>query len=340
MNEAKVTVVLPTRNRADCLTETLGSYLSQNGVGEIIVVDDGGSDHTQQCLNEIRKHAAKPLIYLRHAKRRGAAEAKNTGVTNARYPLTLFGEDDVFLAPDYVQCLRRKLVELDADIIAGQIIYMWGNETQAASLARWQRELQGDKPVVDKTWLRFNFDVRVDTDVSVPFVHAIVLTKTALAQTVGFRGVYPVNGFREETDYQLSVLKRGGSVYLTPATQCYHMALARGAHGGQRDVSWGWYEFWAFVNNWTFLCRHWTTLRRFCGSIDNPFVMQWRFLRGRWKTDIQHRWRETCNRGRQRMASHVDEGKWRLRFIVMRSAGMVMPTVVKDWVRRHLMRRG
>lgn len=340
MNEAQVTVVLPTRNRADCLMETLGSYLSQNGVGEIIVVDDGGRDHTRQCLNEIRKHTSKPLVYLQHVKRRGAAEAKNTGVKNARFPLTLFGEDDVFLAPDYVQSLCRKLTELNAAIVAGQIVYMRDSETQAESLARWQRELQGDKPVVDRSWLRFNFDARVDSDLSVPFVHAIVLTKTALAQSVGFRGVYPVNGFREETDYQLSVLKLGGSVYITPATQCYHMPLARSAHGGQRDVLWGWYEFWAFVNNWTFLCRHWGTLRRFWGSIDNPFVLQWRFLRGRWRTDIRHKWRQTCDRGRQRMLIYVDEGKWRLRFIVLRSAGMVTPAIVKEWARRHLRRRG
>jgi GT2 family glycosyltransferase len=86
-----LSVVIPTRDRADYLAVALGSLKAQEGAAplELIVVDDGGADATAQ----VARSAGASLE--RHASPRGPNAARNTGIAAANAPLIALVDDDV-----------------------------------------------------------------------------------------------------------------------------------------------------------------------------------------------------------------------------------------------------
>ena len=55
MHKYKVSVIIPTYNRAHCIEETIISVLNQTYTDfEIIVIDDGSSDDTAEVLKKYR----------------------------------------------------------------------------------------------------------------------------------------------------------------------------------------------------------------------------------------------------------------------------------------------
>ena len=73
----EVSVIIPTFNRAKKVIRALSSVLNQTFTKyEIIVVDDGSTDGTQECLAQFRHQ----IRYIRHHKNRGVSAARNTGI--------------------------------------------------------------------------------------------------------------------------------------------------------------------------------------------------------------------------------------------------------------------
>jgi glycosyltransferase involved in cell wall biosynthesis len=89
-----VSVVVPTRNRADYLQVTLDSLAGQEIAEpyEVIVVDDGSSDSTSELADR------SGIRYIAHDTHRGLNAARNTGIRESHAPLIAFVDDDV-LAP-------------------------------------------------------------------------------------------------------------------------------------------------------------------------------------------------------------------------------------------------
>jgi glycosyltransferase involved in cell wall biosynthesis len=89
-----VSVVIPTRNRRARLLQALGSVREQLGVNiEIVVVDDGSTDGTQDALEEIAK-GEPGFKYVRHEIPLGGGGARNAGVSLARGNYIAFLDDD------------------------------------------------------------------------------------------------------------------------------------------------------------------------------------------------------------------------------------------------------
>jgi glycosyltransferase involved in cell wall biosynthesis len=94
----KVTVIIPTYNRAKSLPSAINSVLKQSFQDfEIIVVDDASSDNTEEVVRAI----ADPRIkYLRNETNKREAGARNTGVTNSSGEYIAFLDDDDEWLPD------------------------------------------------------------------------------------------------------------------------------------------------------------------------------------------------------------------------------------------------
>ena len=91
-DEPRVSVIIPTYNRADTLGRAVDSTLAQTIDDiEVLVVDDGGSDGTQELVEAI----ADPRVrYLAHDTNRGVSAARNTGLTAARGEYVAFLDSD------------------------------------------------------------------------------------------------------------------------------------------------------------------------------------------------------------------------------------------------------
>jgi glycosyltransferase involved in cell wall biosynthesis len=93
----KVSVIIPTYNRASLLMEAIGSVLSQTyPVFEIVVVDDGSTDRTGDDLRAFVESAPHPqtsIVYLRQ-NQSGAPVARNTGMAAAKGDWIAFLDSD------------------------------------------------------------------------------------------------------------------------------------------------------------------------------------------------------------------------------------------------------
>jgi len=87
-----VSVVLPTYNRAHLVGGAIQSVLDQTYRDfEIIVVDDGSSDNTEEVI----KSFSDPRIrYVRHQENRGGSAARNTGIKLAKGEFIAFQDSD------------------------------------------------------------------------------------------------------------------------------------------------------------------------------------------------------------------------------------------------------
>jgi glycosyltransferase involved in cell wall biosynthesis len=86
----QVSVVIPTYNRAEMVVRAVDSVLAQSeSADQIIVVDDGSSDATQQLLASY--HEQIEVIYQPN---RGVSAARNSGIKAARYEWIAFLDSD------------------------------------------------------------------------------------------------------------------------------------------------------------------------------------------------------------------------------------------------------
>jgi len=107
--QPRVSVIIPTYNRAGLLVETARSVLNQSFSDyEVIVVDDGSTDDTAERLAALDG----PIRYI-HLEHSGTPEvARNQGIASAYSEMIAFLDDDDLWQPDY---LRRQVELLDQD---------------------------------------------------------------------------------------------------------------------------------------------------------------------------------------------------------------------------------
>ncbi|WP_265110944.1 glycosyltransferase family 2 protein [Halosolutus halophilus] len=103
----RVSVIIPTYNRASTLPRAIDSALEQTIDDlEVVVVDDGSTDETESVLAAYEDSRVRPVI---HATNQGANVARNTGIEHAR------GEHVAFLDSDdewHPEKLERQLAIL------------------------------------------------------------------------------------------------------------------------------------------------------------------------------------------------------------------------------------
>ncbi len=88
----KVSIIIPTYNRATLLKRAVSSVLQQTFTDyELIVVDDCSDDDTEHLISIINDHR---IIYLKLKSRVGAAAARNIGIKSARGQYIAFLDSD------------------------------------------------------------------------------------------------------------------------------------------------------------------------------------------------------------------------------------------------------
>jgi len=114
----EISVVIPTRNRAALLEESLASLAAQEGVDgrfEVVVVDDGSTDDTAAVC---RRWSDRLSLVQIESPAAGISAAKNLGIDAAAAPLLFFFDDDDVAAPDllarHLAAHRRHPLELAA----------------------------------------------------------------------------------------------------------------------------------------------------------------------------------------------------------------------------------
>jgi glycosyltransferase involved in cell wall biosynthesis len=122
-----VSVVVSTYNRADRLPAALGALLDQVGdvAYEIIVVDNNSSDATAQMVAAAAETAGGRIQYV-FEPRQGLSYGRNTGIARSRAPIIALCDDDVRVARDWVQQLKRTFdLHPEVSYVGGRVLPYW-----------------------------------------------------------------------------------------------------------------------------------------------------------------------------------------------------------------------
>ncbi|WP_342765813.1 glycosyltransferase family 2 protein [Methanobrevibacter woesei] len=82
----KVSVVTPNYNGKDFLYAYFESLIkNSNEIGEVIIVDNGSSDGSQEFIRNYREKVDFPIVLIENSQNLGFAEAVNQGISKARH---------------------------------------------------------------------------------------------------------------------------------------------------------------------------------------------------------------------------------------------------------------
>ncbi len=111
---AKVSVIIPTHNRAEFLPSAITSVLNQTFQDfEIIIVDDCSKDNTQEVVRGFNDMRIK---YIRNEVNKGEAGSRNVGILNSNAEYIAFLDDDDEWLPDKLR-LQVDLLENNPSIV-------------------------------------------------------------------------------------------------------------------------------------------------------------------------------------------------------------------------------
>ncbi|WP_049935576.1 glycosyltransferase family 2 protein [Haloplanus natans] len=114
MSPARVSVVIPTYNRAQLLPRAVDSVLNQTlDEFQLIVVDDGSTDETPSVM---KSYTDDRISYVQLTENRGANAARNEGIRTAAAPyISFLDSDDAFL-PTHLETVITELDDLPESI--------------------------------------------------------------------------------------------------------------------------------------------------------------------------------------------------------------------------------
>jgi len=126
-NSNLVSVIIPTYNRVNSLTDSLTSITNQTYKNiELIVVDDNSSDNTKEIIFSLE---IPNLKFLTHEKNLGAPAARNTGIKNCTGDFIAFMDDDDMWHPEKIERQLNYLIQNpEADAVFCEFKYVLKNK--------------------------------------------------------------------------------------------------------------------------------------------------------------------------------------------------------------------
>lgn len=128
MPPPRLSVVLPTYNRAALLRRALDALLGQTAppdACEIVVVNNNSSDGTAAMLAAV----GDPRIRVVCELRQGLSHARNAGIAAASADIIAFTDDDVEVAADWAEQLLAAFdAHPEADGVGGRVMPSWDGE--------------------------------------------------------------------------------------------------------------------------------------------------------------------------------------------------------------------
>jgi glucosyl-dolichyl phosphate glucuronosyltransferase len=126
--ECDVSVIVCTYNRADLLGDTLNDIRDQIATlsrsAELVIVNNNSTDGTEEVVQAFLKSAPFPVKY-RVETRQGHTIARNTALALCAGAIIVFTDDDVRLAPGWLENLCAGFAAAETMAMGGKIVPVW-----------------------------------------------------------------------------------------------------------------------------------------------------------------------------------------------------------------------
>lgn len=128
MNE-RISIIIPTYQHASTLVRCLDSIGAQSRrADEVIVVDDGSTDETQEVLKHYQMRQGTMPITVMYQQNQGAPSARNNGFHKSTGSLVLFCDADVIMNPKMLLTLEQALTA-HPEASYAYSGFKWGSKT-------------------------------------------------------------------------------------------------------------------------------------------------------------------------------------------------------------------
>jgi glycosyltransferase involved in cell wall biosynthesis len=106
----KLSLIIPTYNRPHDIRRLLTNLnLQVRKPDEVIIVDASDNTDTEKIVGEEIKRFSYPIHYYRHEK--GLTRQRNFGISQAKYEIIGFSDDDSIYEPDYLDKILTIFIE-------------------------------------------------------------------------------------------------------------------------------------------------------------------------------------------------------------------------------------
>lgn len=137
MEKPLVSIIIPVFNAEDTITPFLRAILQQHyprDQYEIIVVDNGSTDHTREKVNALQND----VILLRRTDLQNPYAARNKGLEHARGDFLVLLDVNCTPTRHWLQSGLDRLQNPDVDLVGGQISFTYSKEE---TLGEWYDSL-------------------------------------------------------------------------------------------------------------------------------------------------------------------------------------------------------
>jgi glycosyltransferase involved in cell wall biosynthesis len=146
-----VSILIPSYNRADLISETFDSVMAQTYLNwECLVIDDGSTDQSVQIIEEYLQKDSRIKFFQRNLEPKGAPTCRNIGLNHAVGDFVIYLDSDDLLAP---YCLSQRVILFqqysDCDFIVFKSLlfdnqpedaqFVWNIDTEEDDLLRFLR---------------------------------------------------------------------------------------------------------------------------------------------------------------------------------------------------------
>ena len=207
------TVVVCTRNRAEGLRRALESLTKLNTTGlraDVLVVDNGSTDHTARVVEEVAaaspipvRRVFEPVPGIAHARQRGVRESRGEWIASF--------DDDQLAESDWLRELFALAREKNVRFVGGRVTLSLPDGHADRPLAPFTRMLLGAS--VDMPAPR-PYDVKTTPGAGNMMAHRSVFETVGAFDATLDRG--------EDTDFFMRALAAGVEAWYTPAALVHH----------------------------------------------------------------------------------------------------------------------
>jgi glycosyltransferase involved in cell wall biosynthesis len=246
-----ISVIFPTRNRADLLAAALASLAKQmlaQSDFEVLVIDNGSTDHTAQVLSDYE--GMLPNMRAIHAPEPGLHTGRHVGMQAAKGEVLVFADDDIEALPTWLAAIKEAFLNPEVAMVGGNNFPLFLEPPPSWLLKMWEKpDWQGLKAIPALSIIEFprnqgplspyliwgcNFAIRKDVLLAAGGFHPDGMPK----ELIRFRGDGETHVSRHVAESGLKcVFHSGASVYhkVTPERMTFAYLHQRGFNQGVSD---------------------------------------------------------------------------------------------------------
>lgn len=122
-----ISVIIPTRNRADYLKDALESILMQTlqpEFYEVIVIDNGSVDNTWEIVDKLNLQHENRIKYI-FEEEPGLHVGRHRGAKEARGGILVYADDDTIAFTNWLESISSAFNDPEVVLVGGKVLPKW-----------------------------------------------------------------------------------------------------------------------------------------------------------------------------------------------------------------------